>query len=59
MDEPFISEARDCFLLEHIMKYSNTFKKILLYGRKLTEHCKTAVMEKIKIIKNFFFGLEA
>ena len=23
----------------------------LLYGRKLTEHCKATVMEKIKIIK--------
>jgi len=25
---------------------------ILLYSRKLTEHCKPAVMEKIKIIIN-------
>ena len=24
----------------------------LLYGRKLAEHCKPAIMEKIKIIKN-------
>ena len=24
---------------------------ILLYSRKLTEHCKPAIMEKIKIIK--------
>ena len=25
---------------------------ILLYSRKLTEHCKPAITEKIKIIKN-------
>ena len=25
----------------------------MLYSRKLTEHCKPAIMEKIKIIKNF------
>ena len=26
----------------------------LLYRRKLTEHCKPAVMEKLKILKKFF-----
>ena len=31
----------------------------LLYSRKLTEHCKPAIMEKIKIIKKKCITLEA